>query len=73
MLLSIEVFCASEDYMAENTAIKENKGQQYVQKMVNGKVENINITAGLIGEDRVEILSGLIDKGSSTMRSALGR
>ncbi|MCC5468079.1 efflux RND transporter periplasmic adaptor subunit [Pelosinus baikalensis] len=74
------------------SAIKESKGQQYVQKMVNGKVENINITTGLNGEDRVEILSGLIDgdqiylpqskalpqtsdaaKGSSTMRSALGR
>jgi RND family efflux transporter MFP subunit len=43
------------------SAIKENKGQQYVQTMVNGKVENINVTTGLSGEDKVEILSGLTD------------
>jgi HlyD family secretion protein len=42
-------------------ALKENKGQQYVQTMVNGKMENINVTTGLAGEDKVEILSGLTD------------
>jgi HlyD family secretion protein len=43
------------------SAIKENKGQQYVQTMVNGKVENIKVRTGLAGEDKVEILSGLTD------------
>jgi HlyD family secretion protein len=42
-------------------AIKENKGQQYVQTMINGKVENINVTTGLASEDKVEILNGLTD------------
>lgn len=42
-------------------AIKENKGQQYVQTIINGKVENINITTGLASEDKVEILNGLTD------------
>lgn len=69
-------------------ALKENKGQQYVQMMVDGKVENINVTTGLTGEDKVEVLSGLTDGdqivlpqakvlpqagGAGGMRGAFGR
>ncbi|WP_378953222.1 efflux RND transporter periplasmic adaptor subunit [Pelosinus sp. sgz500959] len=74
------------------SAIKDNKGTQYVQMMVNNKVEKRTVITGLNSEDKVEILSGLSDgeqflmpqskvtsqtpdatKGSSTMRSVLGR
>jgi hypothetical protein len=54
--------------------------------MVNGKVENINVTTGLSGEDKVEIISGLADgdqivlpqtkvlpQASGNMRGPLGR
>ena len=35
------------------------KQQQYVVAFRNGKSENVNVTTGLIGEDRVEITSGI--------------
>lgn len=41
------------------SAVKENKGIQYVQIMVNDKAEKITVTTGLNSEDKVEILSGL--------------
>ncbi|GMB00655.1 efflux RND transporter periplasmic adaptor subunit [Pelosinus sp. IPA-1] len=90
--VSIHVGESKNTILVPLAAIKENKGQSYVQTMVNGKVENINITIGLSGDEKVEVLSGLTDtdqillpqakgmpqasdaaKGSSTMRSALGR
>jgi HlyD family secretion protein len=41
-------------------AVKMNaKQQQYVVAFRNGKAENVNVTTGLIGEDRVEITSGI--------------
>ncbi|SFL69010.1 efflux RND transporter periplasmic adaptor subunit [Pelosinus propionicus] len=68
------------------SAVKENKGQPYVQIMVSGKIENINVTTGLSNEDKVEITSGLADgdqivlpqakalpQASGTMRGPLGR
>ncbi|MEG6586394.1 efflux RND transporter periplasmic adaptor subunit [Dendrosporobacter sp. 1207_IL3150] len=43
-------------------AIKTNKNQQYVVVLrEGGKTENINITTGLVGDDRIEITSGLND------------
>ena len=41
------------------TAIKEEKGQKYVQAMVNGKVENLVVQTGLRDDDNVEIVNGL--------------
>ncbi|EIW17054.1 MULTISPECIES: efflux RND transporter periplasmic adaptor subunit [Pelosinus] len=68
------------------SAIKENQGQPYVQIMVSGKIENINVTTGLSNEDKVEITSGLADgdqivlpqakalpQASGNMRGPLGR
>ncbi len=68
------------------SAVKENKGQSYVQIMANGKIENINVTTGLSNEDKVEITSGLADgdqivlpqakvlpQASGNMRGPLGR
>lgn len=41
--------------------IKENKGIKYVQMMVKDKVEKRTVTTGLSGDEKVEILSGLLD------------
>lgn len=57
--VSIHIGESKNTIIVPLSAIKESKGQQYVQTMVNGKVENISITTGLVGEDRVEVLSGL--------------
>lgn len=41
-------------------AVKTNqKQQQYVVAYRNGKSENVNVTTGIVGEDKVEIKSGL--------------
>ncbi len=42
-------------------AVKESKGIQYVQVMVNNEAEKRTVTTGLASEDKVEILSGLSD------------
>lgn len=41
------------------SALKSNKGQQYVQVMQNGQPQNAAVVTGLIGEDRVELISGV--------------
>lgn len=42
------------------SAVRENKGQSYAQKILpNGVVEDIEVTVGLRGDERLEILSGL--------------
>lgn len=41
------------------SALKSNKGQQYVQMIENGQVQNMPVVTGLIGEDRVEVVSGV--------------
>ena len=41
------------------SAVKQTKGQQYVQVMKDGKTQNVNITLGLASDDRVEVASGL--------------
>ena len=40
-------------------AVKENKSGRYVQVMRDGKPQNINITTGLMNDEKVEIKSGL--------------
>ncbi|VBB05010.1 rnd efflux pump membrane fusion protein barrel-sandwich domain [Lucifera butyrica] len=47
-------------------AIKDNKGQQYVQVMVNGKPQDTPVTLGLRDDEKVEILNGL-SEGSSVV------
>ena len=41
------------------SAVKEEKGQKYVEVMVNGKAQNSSVTLGLSDDEQVEILSGL--------------
>ena len=40
-------------------AIKEEKGQKYVQLMVNGKPQNTPVQTGLSDDSNIEVLSGL--------------
>ncbi|HWQ61323.1 MAG TPA: efflux RND transporter periplasmic adaptor subunit [Negativicutes bacterium] len=41
------------------SAVKEHKGQQYVQKSVNDKVQHVSVKLGLLSDDRVEVVAGL--------------
>jgi len=43
------------------SAVKESKGQQYVQVMVNGQAQSKPVKLGLSSDDKVEILSGLAE------------
>ncbi len=43
------------------SAIKQSKGQQYVQVMKDGKTQNVNVQLGLASDDRVEVAGGLKD------------
>ncbi|QJW49059.1 efflux RND transporter periplasmic adaptor subunit [bacterium BFN5] len=70
-------------------AVKQNKGQSYVQVQRNGQVQNVNVTTGLANDEKIEILTGLNDgeqivlnqskanadaaKGPSSMRGIFGR
>ena len=40
-------------------AVREEKGQKYVEVMVNGKSQNSSVQLGLSDDEQVEILSGL--------------
>ncbi len=50
-------------------AVKEEKGQKYVQLMVNGKAQNAPVSVGLSDEEKVEIRSGL-NEGDSIILPA---
>lgn len=43
------------------SAVKSNKGQQYVQVLKNGHPQNVNVTTGLMSDEKIEIISGLAD------------
>lgn len=43
------------------TVLKENKGARYVQVLKDGQPLNVTVTTGLIGDDKVEVLTGLKD------------
>lgn len=43
------------------TAVKENKTGRYVQALRDGQPQNITVTTGLMGDEKVEITSGLKD------------
>jgi len=51
------------------SAVKQTKGQQYVQIVKDGKTQNANITLGLSSDDRVEVASGL-KEGDQILLSA---
>ena len=43
------------------SAVKQSKGQQYVQVMQGGQPQNVNVQLGLASDDRVEVVSGIKD------------
>lgn len=43
------------------TVLKENKNGRYVQILKDGQPQNIIVTTGLMGDDKVEIVTGLKD------------
>lgn len=51
------------------SAVKQNKGQQYVQVIKDGKTQNANVQLGLASDDRVEVAGGLKD-GDQILLSA---
>jgi RND family efflux transporter MFP subunit len=42
-------------------AVKETKGQRYVQMMKGGQPYNVNVTTGLANEEQIEITGGIND------------
>ncbi|MDR3563647.1 MAG: efflux RND transporter periplasmic adaptor subunit [Negativicutes bacterium] len=54
-------------------AIREDKGQKYVQVMVNGKPQNTPVKTGLSDEDNVEILSGINEGDQIVLPAAKAR
>ncbi len=43
------------------SAVKQSKGQQYVQVMQDGKPQNVTVELGLSSDDKVAVTSGLSD------------
>ena len=43
------------------TVVKENKAGRYIQVLQDGQPQNVTVTTGLMGDDKVEVLSGLKD------------
>jgi HlyD family secretion protein len=52
------------------SAIKQAKGQQYVQVMKDGKTQNVNVQLGLASDDRVEVAGGLKDGDQIVLSTA---
>lgn len=87
--VSIQVGETQNALILPLNAVKQNKGQSYVQVQRNGQVQNVNVTTGLANDEKIEILSGLNDgeqivlnqskanadaaKGSGSMRGIFGR
>ncbi len=52
-------------------AVKTDKNQQqYVMVQKNGQIENVNVTTGLVGDDKIEIVKGL-NEGDQVVLSQL--
>ena len=52
---------AKQALLAPLTAVKENKSGRYVQVLRAGQTQNVNVTTGLMNDEKIEILSGLQD------------
>lgn len=52
------------------SAVKDDKGQKYVQVMVNGIAQNAPVQIGLSDDEKVEILSGLNEGDSVVVPAA---
>lgn len=57
--VSIHVGESRNAIVVPSSAVKEEKGQKYVQVLVNGKEQSTPVKTGLTDDDNVEILSGL--------------
>ncbi|MDF2633223.1 MAG: efflux transporter, family, subunit [Pelosinus sp.] len=67
--VTIKVGESKNVLVAPLAAVKEEKGQKYVQLMVNGKAQNAPVSVGLSDEEKVEIRSGL-NEGDSIILPA---
>ncbi|WP_346353765.1 efflux RND transporter periplasmic adaptor subunit [Azotosporobacter soli] len=54
------------------SAIKESKGQKYVQRLVDGKEQLFPVTLGLLNDEKAEVLSGLSEGDSIILPLAKG-
>lgn len=55
------------------SAVKEEKGQKYVQLMVNGTQQNTPVSIGLSDDEKIEILSGLSEGDSIILPASKAR
>ncbi|WP_378954602.1 efflux RND transporter periplasmic adaptor subunit [Pelosinus sp. sgz500959] len=59
--VSISVAESKNSLVVPLAAVKTNNGQQYVMVVQNGKTKNTPVTTGIVGDDKIEILSGVTD------------
>ena len=59
--VSISVAESKNTLVVPIAAVKANSGQQYVIVVENGKTKNILVTTGMIGDDKIEIISGVTE------------
>jgi len=57
--VSINVTDRNNTLMVPLTAVKSTNGEKYVIALRNGASQNIAVTTGITGENKIEILSGL--------------
>lgn len=57
--VSVNVGESKDTIVVPLSALKEIKGQKYVQIMKNGKLSDVPVKIGLMSEDKVEIIEGL--------------
>ncbi len=59
--VSINVAESKNTLSVPLAAVKSNNNGQYVMVVKNGKTENTPVTTGITGDNKIEILSGLVD------------
>ncbi len=68
--VTIDVGESKNTLVVPLSAVKEEKGQKYVQLMINGTVQNTPVQIGLSDNDKVEILSGLSEGDNVVLPAA---
>ncbi len=67
--VSVNVGESKDTIVVPLSALKESKGQKYVQVMISGKVTDVPVQIGLMSEDRVEVITGLKDSDQIVLRA----
>lgn len=57
--VTIQVGISQNALVVPLAAVKEDKGQKYIQIMVNGQSQNVPVQVGLFDDEKIEILSGI--------------